>query len=865
MRGLQGFASQAAAAYTKLDAVITKLIPTVAALGDAFGRMRAELRTTLGLIDSTTGSLNRMRGAIATTIPLVGVLVAQFGQLGVAAKGSSLLAANGMTSLAASAGKAAATMGAANTGLLAALGPMALLAAAAGAVYVAMFKWGQVPTLLKPILLLLSPIVLAIRAMATAWSLATAPFRAFSAAVGAAQSVVSGLVRAIVGLPSLLASITVGLGRMALSLGQSIVSAAMRAGAAVKSFVGGVLQSVGRLGSLLQSLGDSVLAVANRIVGPLTQAAEGFARAGTAVAAFAAATGLSVQAVQALGYAAEQSGASVEDVAAAVESVNAKLAEATAGSDSAAQAFRQLGLDVNRLAAMSPEDRFAEIGVAIASLEDPLERAKAAQDAFGSSNANLVEMFAKGKAGLAEMRAEAERLGLVMGQDQVAAAKELTAANKFLRDSLTGLWRTLGAAVAPKLAATAREMATVVRSVTAWGRANQPLISQVFRVASTIAGVATGLTTVASALAVATPGVLALSAALAAGWVAWGRYGDGFKAALGGTVELLTQFYEESVRVLGGVWDAIKAGDLELAVEIAWLGAKKAWYTGLSDLATVTNSTLGGILNSLASGDWRSALDQSWTAIKLGLSSVMQAIDEQWTALQDTVDAVITSVRQSINVVIQEIARLAMQSAQTLGGILEAVAKYDPTGKARNARDALGDAVRGSGLGGLTRGAEQTNAGLGAERDARVWTRAADLASRTGARGVADAAMQGKLADQQNQARGFAGNFGADVNAQLNDAIRRAMAAANAADQRSAEEIDRRRRLEAGSSARAAGGGFGALFSGAALLAVAGGGGPLAAQDRTAKATERAAKSTEKLVELAQERGQVRPALVWKQ
>lgn len=866
MRGLQGFASQATAAYGKLNDRLTELIPTVASMGSAFGSLRAELRSLVPWIDSSVSSFHKMRTAIGTTIPLVGVLSAQLAKLGIVAKGSSMTAASGMTSLAASAGRAAATVGAANAGLLATLGPFALIAAAAGAAYVAMFKWDKVPLLLKPILLIMSPLVFAIRAVATAWNVATAPFRAFSAAVGLATSAVTGLVKGLLSLPGLLVSATIAAGKLAFSLARSIVDGAIRAGSALKSFAMSALGSVTKLASILQGVGDSVLAIANRIVTPLTQAAEGMAKAGVAAAALATATGLSVQAITALGYAAEQSGASVEDVGNAVESMNKKLADASKGGKDATKAFTQLRLDVAKLMAMSPEDRFTTIGIAIASLADPLERAKAAQDAFGASNAGLVEMFARGNAGLAEMRQEAERLGLVMGEDQVAAAKELTAANKFLRDSLTGLWRTLGAAVAPQLAATAREMATVVRAITLWVRENQPLIAQVFRIASTIAGVATGLTAVASALALATPGVIALTAALGAGYLAWGKYGDSVQSALSGAMQVAQDFYAETTRVLGGVWDAIKGGDLELAVEIAWLGAKKAWAAGLMGLAEITGPALGGMLDALAAGDWKNAASQAWTAVQSVFEAGMVALDDLWTGLMNTVDQTFTSMKQMANQAMQTLADFALRAIKQVDTVAKAIAKFDPTGTLADARNS---AVAAIGSSGLVRAAgagnmQRENFTLAAELETRQRGRETVLAERQASRAGRIAGYEETLRGQQQVADNSARASLGETGGRLEMALRRASEAAAEADRKSAAEIERRNRLAAGAAAGPEGGGFGATFSGAALLAMAGGTSP--AQDRTAKATEAAAKNTEKLVEIAKERGGAKPGgLVWQQ
>ena len=857
MRGLQGFASQARGAYSRLNETLLKLIPTVQQAGGAFGALRDTLRTTVPVINDAATSFGRVRYALATTIPLVSALTTQFAGLAATMRVAGSTGTSSIGTLAAAAGRAAVSTGAMSAGMVAVLGPLAAIAAAAALAYAAMFKWQDMPLWLKGILLVASPLVLAIRAIATAWSIATAPMRAFTGAISLVRSAITGTVTGIVTLTTALVRGLVSATASIVRFGASVVRSI---GSGVRSAISGTVATVqsglavfNRLGNVLSGLGGELQSLAARIVDPLTEAARQFAVAGTALAGFAAQTGLSVEQAAALGYAAERSGSSVEAMASALQTVNTKLLEAQGGSVAAAQAFTQLGLDVNRLSAMAPEDRFTAIGTAIAGLAAPLERAKAASDAFGSSSETLIDMFARGQAGIAQMRREAERLGLIMTGPQIKAAKDLTDAQKLLKDSFTGLWRSLGAAVAPQLADTAKQMAAVVQAVTAWVKNNQPLIAQVFRIASTIAGVATGLSAVASALAVATPGLVALTAAAAAGWVAWEKYGSSAMQAMGSVMTFLQSLYDETMRVMGGIWDAIQAGDLELAVQIAWLGARKAWESGLQSLAAVTNEAFSGILQALSAGEWQNAAQQAWLTIKIAFSEGLNYLDQLWTGLQTTIDGVITYLRQQVNVGISELAKLALAGIEKISAVARVLEKYDPTGKIGSARLAMLEAARATGI---TKAANVdpavANAALDEAAQARTNDRRDALALRQDARTGDILAAYDQRAGLQATATKAAQATG--TGSDLDAALARAAAARAAATEKQADEIDRRGKLAAAASA--AGGraqeGFGAQFSGAALLALSGGG-LQNAQDRTAKATEAAAKNTAEMVVLQKE------------
>lgn len=98
-------------------------------------------------------------------------------------------------------------------------------------------------------------------------------------------------------------------------------------------------------------------------------------------------TGMSIEAVQRLGFVAEQSGNTLEQVSGAVSMLQKRLAE---GDDSAVGALRQLGIEQQRFMALSPDQQFLEIARAVKDIEDPMQRAKVATELFGRAGAELL-------------------------------------------------------------------------------------------------------------------------------------------------------------------------------------------------------------------------------------------------------------------------------------------------------------------------------------------------------------------------------------------------------------------------------------------------------------------------------------------
>lgn len=847
MKGLRGFAAQASGAYSKLGETLKKVIPSVELLGQAFAKMRGSLATVVGATDNATSSFKRLRMSLLTLAPLVAGLTIEFGALAKSLVTVSGAATSAMSGLTAAAGKAAMSTGVLTGAVGALLIPIAGIAAVAATAYVAIFKWQEIPGWLKAILLIASPLVWVIRAIATAFNVATAPIRLFRSVTSEA---IAALLAPLRLLQSTAKSVAGGVVSSLKWIGSTIASLPIRI--VLPSFAS-IGKAAAWIGSSFQGLATATEQNLGRILGPVKQAAHEFAQAGTEAAKLADAAGLSVEEMTALGYAAEKVGGSAAGLSSAVATMNSALEDAHNGGQETSAAFAALGVNVGELAAMKPEQRFIALAEAINSLASPLERSAMAQKLFGSAGESLLPMLNQGRAGLANMTGEAKRLGLVMSGPQAKAAKAMTEAYATMRNAMTGLWRAIGAAVAPAMTETAKNMTKLVSAVTGWLAKNQPLIAQLFKIGSTIATVAGGIVTLGAALATMTPQMIGLVTATAAGWLAWSRYGDTIKRVLGGSLAVLDNFLAESKRVLGGVWAAIEGGELELAIQVAMAGAAKAWVEGWRLLASISNESLGGIFNAIAAGDWSSALDQAWSAAQEGFTQAVDALDEIFTGLKTTVDGVITYIRQQINVAISEVSRLAMAALEKANTVATILARFDPTGKIGDSQAALAKGLKGSGLASASTGFDAANAALASDAEARRLARDADFAARSETRQARIEDFQNGRTGAQANAAANAANMGNVTDARLADLIAKANAARDAAAGVNAADIERRRRLAGGMEAaqsRSSAGGFGATFSAAALMAQGG-----SVQKEIAAATKATARDVKRLADNDAKRG----------
>lgn len=845
MRGLRGFAAQASGAYSKLGDTLKQIIPTVETLGVAFSKLRTSLGAVIGTTNQANSAFGRLRTSLVSLVPIVAGLVVEFGALSkaLATVGGSATAAMG--GLTAAAGKAAVSSGILSGSFLAIAAPVALVAAAIGTAYVAIFKWQEVPTWLKAILVVASPLVMVIRAIATAFNVATAPIRLFRATMSGAIAAVIAPLRL---LQSTAKGVSTGIVSSVKAIGNAFLSLPVRF--ALPSF-GWVTKAFAGMSLSIKVGAAEIESAVNRIVNPMKQAADEFATAGTEAKKLADASGLSVEAMTALGYAAEKVGGTASGLSSAVATMNTALEDAQNGGQDAAAAFAALGVNTDQLAAMNPEQRFIAMAEAINSLASPLERAEMAQRIFGASGASLLPMLDKGRAGLQQMRDEAGRLGLVMSGPQAQAAKALTDAYAMMKNAVTGLWRTIGAAVAPQLTIAAQNMSKLVSAVTAWLAKNQPLIAQLFKVASTVATIAGGLVTLGAALSTVTPQMVALGAATVGGWLAWTRYGEAIQRALGSSMRTLQTFLDEAQRVAGGVWAAIEGGDLELAVQVAMAGAAKAWVDGWRLLASISGEAMGGIFNAIAEGDWSNAIDQVWSLVQEGFTAGVDMLDSIFTGLTSTVDSAITYIRQGINDAISELARLAMAALDKANTVASILARVDPTGQVAAIQTDIAKGLKGSGLATAAAGSDEANRALGLASQTRAMDRANDLTNRSTIRQNRIDELRDNRAVGGAAAAAGAANAANAADARLADLIAKANAARDAARGQQAGDAERRNKLAEVAKGGGGGAGTGATFSAAALQLMGGRG---SAQERAAKAAEATAGKLDQLLKIEAKR-----------
>ena len=137
-----------------------------------------------------------------------------------------------------------------------------------------------------------------------------------------------------------------------------------------------------------------------------------------------------VEAFQELKYAAELSGVSTEGLSTSLRYLNQNLYNNH-------KSFDALGLSVKKSNGdlKSAEDMLPEIADKFADMEDGAKKTAVAQEMFGRSGVQMINMLKDGSAGLQEMAQEARNLGIIFDQETAQKAE-------LFNDNLTRLGKT---------------------------------------------------------------------------------------------------------------------------------------------------------------------------------------------------------------------------------------------------------------------------------------------------------------------------------------------------------------------------------------------------------------------------------------
>jgi len=427
-----------------------------------------------------------------------------------------------------------------------------------------------------------------------------------------------------------------------LGVGDKLSAGLKRAQMRLKAFAAGVTQ----MGAKIAMIGGAAMA-------PLLASVKHFASAGDKLDKMANRTGMTVEALSELAFAAEQSGAGIEIFEKAVAGMQRSIRDAGRGLSTKTEALKDVGLSYKALAGLSPEDQFSLVAEAISRIPDASARAAISMELFGRSGRQLLPMLLGGAKGIAALREEARQLGLTVATKDAKAAAKLT-------DTMNALWKTLkraaftiGSALAPAAQLVAEKITAVAVTAGQWLRQNKGLVISIAQIAGIVlaggialmgfgkilAGLSAtiGLAVTAVKLFGAILGLvlspIGMVVAAVAGLSAYLLYASGAAGkALGWLGGKFATLKDDAMGAYQGIADALAAGDIGLAAKILWLTLKIQWKRGVAALLDVWLSFKHGFLK-LVHGTWYGAQaigELIWHGMEIGWIETTSFFSQTW-------------------------------------------------------------------------------------------------------------------------------------------------------------------------------------------------------------------------------------------
>ena len=160
-------------------------------------------------------------------------------------------------------------------------------------------------------------------------------------------------------------------------------------------------------------------------------------------------TGLSAEFIQQLGFAADQSGVSVDGLLGGLAKMTVELGKAQLNSEETAKNLEQIGLEASSLADMKPEDQFLAIADAISKLPTAAEKAAATVAIFGRSTSEMIPLLGEGEKGIRSLMEEAKNLKIGISTEDLQSIAKADDAMARMKSSLSSVVSNIAVSLAP--------------------------------------------------------------------------------------------------------------------------------------------------------------------------------------------------------------------------------------------------------------------------------------------------------------------------------------------------------------------------------------------------------------------------------
>ena len=302
------------------------------------------------------------------------------------------------------------------------------------------------------------------------------------------------------------------------------------------------------------------------VAGGLFLATNSYAKAGDEIAKLSTKTGFSTVALSELKHAAELSGTSLGGLEKGFFSMSKFMEMANYGGARQARTLDKIGLEIKDLQGLSPESTFEKLSMAVADVDDPMQKLTIASELFGNAGKDMLPMLSGGSEGLKKMREEVHKLGTVFDEDAAKAAELYNDNMLRMNKAFEGVRNQIAIAFLPILTNLFSKIQLVAVKVREWAEMNPKIIPGILTAVLVISGLVAVVGTLGLLLPMIISGFAMLASPIGLAVV-----------AIGLLTAALTYFYvtNETFRnIVNAVWDEVK-----IKIETVVSAIRAFWQT----------------------------------------------------------------------------------------------------------------------------------------------------------------------------------------------------------------------------------------------------------------------------------------------
>lgn len=386
------------------------------------------------------------------------------------------------------------------------------------------------------------------------------------------------------------------------------------------------------------------MALQDQVVAPLKGLLQQFSGAGFGLERLARESRLPIEMLGALGFAAEQTGAKMEDVAGAMQTMEDRIKDASRGNLEAMNDFwTAAGKTYAEMKALSPEERLLAVADVIAKVADEADQAEIARRMFGSDT--LLPLLQQGRNAIRKMMAEGVELGAPWSKENIENSKKMAQSWNRINTIFSGIKTSFLSQMTETIEGFLIQTQNILKSILTFTRENPRLVK-------TFALISAGIVGVMTAGAVLIPVLM------------------GIKIAIGLTAGIATAFLSPWVLIP----TAIAAGGaalLQFTGTLYFFGnlAKNVF----SSVFEVLEFFFADAIALLGNGEFSAAWENLWSKIRLVFIEWKNSISDY---LREFWEYVLNATNQAVNAFLGYLDTIFFGGQEIFGGLWKTVKEY---------------------------------------------------------------------------------------------------------------------------------------------------------------------------------------------